>query len=173
MRLTQDAQREPGALSLERLSFFRALRVTQDPKRKAECEALLGDLPGNDFDRLLDLGKRMTDYTPDRWGTLPLNPPASALLHNLSRAQRLRPVVGPGQAHDRLHARRVGDIAVMRVDLLRSCAMWTGQWFRLAAGLGWGKHIAAYTPNRWFLLLYLHFPQEQLCASCATQVIVV
>lgn len=35
----------------------------QDPKRKSECEALLGELPGNDFDRLLDLGKRISDYT--------------------------------------------------------------------------------------------------------------
>ena len=37
----------------------------QDPKRKAECEALFGgELPGNDFDRLVDLGKRITDFAP-------------------------------------------------------------------------------------------------------------
>ena len=41
------------------------LRLWQDPKRKAECEALFGgELPGNDFDRLVDLGKRITDFAP-------------------------------------------------------------------------------------------------------------
>jgi hypothetical protein len=40
-------------------------KTLQDPKRKAECEALFGgELPGNDFDRLVDLGKRITDFAP-------------------------------------------------------------------------------------------------------------
>ena len=37
----------------------------QDPARKKEVEALLGELPGNDFDRLVALGKRMTDYVTE------------------------------------------------------------------------------------------------------------
>lgn len=35
----------------------------QDPQREKEIGALLGELTGNDYDRLVALGKRITDYS--------------------------------------------------------------------------------------------------------------
>ncbi len=53
-----------ACLSLPTLaSIAPSLLLAQDPQREKEIGDLLGTLTGNDYDRLVALGKRITDYS--------------------------------------------------------------------------------------------------------------
>lgn len=54
-----------GRLTQHNVHSENSVGVSQDPAREKEVTALLGELGTNDFDRLVALGKRMTDYTAE------------------------------------------------------------------------------------------------------------